>query len=180
MSSAKCCSFRLGLNVLNAFSQPLVPGESLCCPVNPFLQFFVAQWIYFHNSFRLGKPISLVCSCGHPVSQCCYGCFNTLRLRQDGCHGRHFQMHFLEWKLKTHELMSVIHESYAEMLDQCQIDNDLSVFTEFRIQMLMRHQTLTLILAWISNYIHYNMWDEITDPISKLPWCSRWSLGMVK
>ena len=23
---------------------------------------------------------------------------------------------------------------------------------------------LTLILAWISNYIHYNVWDEITYP----------------
>ena len=23
---------------------------------------------------------------------------------------------------------------------------------------------LTLIPAWISNYIHYNMWDEITNP----------------
>ena len=163
------------------------------CQVN----LFVARWIHFYKSlllseyifttlFRLGKPISLVCSCGDPVSQCYYACFNTLSLRQDGCHGRHFQMHFLEWKLKTHELMSVIHESYAEMLDQCQIDNDLSVFTNwvqlslYRIQMLMRHQTLTLIPAWISNYIHCNMWDEIIDPISKLPWCSRWSLGMVK
>ena len=23
---------------------------------------------------------------------------------------------------------------------------------------------LTLILAWISNYIHYKVWDEITNP----------------
>ena len=23
---------------------------------------------------------------------------------------------------------------------------------------------LTLISAWISNYIHYNVWDEITNP----------------
>ena len=36
----------------------------------------------------------------------------------------------------------------------------------------------TLIPAWISNYIHYKVWDEITYPIPKLQRC--WSLGMEK
>ena len=38
---------------------------------------------------------------------------------------------------------------------------------------------LTLIPAWISNYIHYNLWDEITS-IPKLQRLRRLSLGMDK
>ena len=37
---------------------------------------------------------------------------------------------------------------------------------------------LTLISAWIGNYIHYKMWDEITYPIPKLQRLHCWSLGM--
>ena len=36
---------------------------------------------------------------------------------------------------------------------------------------------LTLIPAWISNYIHYKAWDEITS-ISKLQRSNHWSLRM--
>ena len=32
---------------------------------------------------------------------------------------------------------------------------------------------LTLITAWISNYIHYEMWDEITYPPPNFQHCSR-------
>ena len=39
---------------------------------------------------------------------------------------------------------------------------------------------LTLIPAWISNYIHYKVWDVITYPIPKLQRLRRWSLGMDK
>ena len=38
---------------------------------------------------------------------------------------------------------------------------------------------LTLILAWISNYIHYKLWDEITYPFLNFN-CNRWSFGMDK
>ena len=37
--------------------------------------------------------------------------------------------------------------------------------------------TETSIPAWISNYIHYKVWDEITYTFLN---CSRWSLGMDK
>ena len=31
---------------------------------------------------------------------------------------------------------------------------------------------LTLIAAWVNNYIHYQVWDEITYPIPKLDGCT--------
>ena len=40
---------------------------------------------------------------------------------------------------------------------------------------------LTLIPAWISNYIHYKVWDEITSYYhSYTELRNRWSLGMDK
>ena len=39
---------------------------------------------------------------------------------------------------------------------------------------------LTLIPAWISNYIHNNVWDKNYLSIPKLQRCNRWSLGMDK
>ena len=30
----------------------------------------------------------------------------------------------------------------------------------------------TLILAWISNYIHYEVWDEITNPLLNFNGCT--------
>ena len=39
----------------------------------------------------------------------------------------------------------------------------------------------TYIPAWISNYIHYKVWDDITYiSIPKLQRCNRWSLWMDK
>ena len=43
-------------------------------------------------------------------------------------------------------------------------------------KMLQPHG-LTLIPAWISNYIHYKLWDEITYPFLNF---NRWNLGMDK
>ena len=39
---------------------------------------------------------------------------------------------------------------------------------------------INLIPAWISNYIHYNMQDEITYPFLNFQRLHRWSLGMYK
>ena len=39
---------------------------------------------------------------------------------------------------------------------------------------------LTLIPAWISNYTHYDAWDEITYPFLNFNGLHRWSLGMDK
>ena len=47
-------------------------------------------------------------------------------------------------------------------------------------QGLIYWQGLTLIIAWITNYIHYKVWDEITYPILKLQFKFEngcWSLG---
>ena len=39
---------------------------------------------------------------------------------------------------------------------------------------------ITLIPAWMNNYIHYKVWDEISFSIPKLQRCNRWSLGVDK
>ena len=41
---------------------------------------------------------------------------------------------------------------------------------------------VTLVLAWISNYIHYKSWsaERCHFSIQKLQWCNRWSLGVDK
>ena len=39
---------------------------------------------------------------------------------------------------------------------------------------------LTLIIAWITIYIHYKLWDEITCPSPNLKRGKRWRLGMDK
>ena len=38
--------------------------------------------------------------------------------------------------------------------------------------MTMSWHGLTLILSWISNYIHYNVWDEITYPFLSFNGCT--------
>ena len=38
--------------------------------------------------------------------------------------------------------------------------NNISSYNYYVLQ--LQKMFLTLILAWISNYIHYNMWNEIT------------------
>ena len=48
--------------------------------------------------------------------------------------------------------------------------------TGFNCSPIYKHG-LTLIPTWISDYIHYNVWDEITYPFLNL---HRWSLGMDK
>ena len=47
----------------------------------------------------------------------------------------------------------------------------MSLMFVFMMGMAM-HGTLTLILAWISNYIHYKVWDEITYPFLNFNGCT--------
>ena len=51
--------------------------------------------------------------------------------------------------------------------------------TSFHLGPFYKHGS-TLILAWISNHMPSEVWDEITYPIPKLQRCNRWSLGMDK
>ena len=53
------------------------------------------------------------------------------------------------------------------------IESDNNVVSSDIINcVLFYYYGLTLIPAWISNYIHYNMWDEITYPFLNFSGCT--------
>ena len=46
----------------------------------------------------------------------------------------------------------------------CETGLDLKLVKRTDATALFNKHGITLIPAWISNYIHYNVWDEITYP----------------
>ena len=70
-----------------------------------------------------------------------------------------------------------VNESYVLWCTSAAMSLCLDLFTIAHSRGPFYQHGLTLIPAWISNYIYYKVWDEITYPFLT---CNRWRLGIDK